>query len=150
MLARYKEDVGKLKKENKQISNERDTLKKKIIENAKKEALKMKMYEDSSSSEMSSLSELTYSLSHMKWLIYRISCSMKTAGTAGKVRVPEAGLIGSMNSERRLNLSWFIGFLVIIFKLIIIDYSTTVLWIKFDFQIETCTIGTLLPSRLFP
>lgn len=53
MLARYKEDVCKLKKENKQISNERDTLKKKIIENAKKEALRMKMYDDSSASEMS-------------------------------------------------------------------------------------------------
>jgi hypothetical protein len=65
MLARYKEDVAKLKKENKQVLNERDTLKKKIIENAKKEALKMRMFEDSDSSSMNSLSELTYSLSHM-------------------------------------------------------------------------------------
>lgn len=49
MLARYKEDVAQLKKENKQISNERDTLKKKIIENVKKEALRMKKFEDSDS-----------------------------------------------------------------------------------------------------
>ena len=65
MLARYKEDVTKLKKENKQVLNERDTLKKKIIENAKKEALKMRMFEDSDSSSMNSLSELPSSLSHM-------------------------------------------------------------------------------------
>lgn len=36
MLARYKEDLYQAKTENKKIANERDTLKKKIIENAKK------------------------------------------------------------------------------------------------------------------
>lgn len=36
MLARFKDKVEQLKRENKQISNERDTLKKKIIENLKK------------------------------------------------------------------------------------------------------------------
>jgi len=36
MLGRYKDKAEQLKKENKQISNERDTLKKKIIENLRK------------------------------------------------------------------------------------------------------------------
>ena len=54
------------KKENRRISNERDGLKKKIVESAKREAMRMKMFEDSDSSEMLTLSELSYSLSTIK------------------------------------------------------------------------------------
>lgn len=36
MLGRFKDKVEQLKRENKQISNQRDTLKKKIIQNLKK------------------------------------------------------------------------------------------------------------------
>lgn len=49
MLARFKEKVEHLKRENKQISNERDTLKKKIIENLKKH---YKSHDYDSSSEL--------------------------------------------------------------------------------------------------
>ena len=50
MLGRVKDQVRQLTRQNKQISNERDTLKKKIIENAKKEAKKMRMFDDSDNS----------------------------------------------------------------------------------------------------
>lgn len=56
MLARCKEDMLNLKNENKKIANERDTLKKKLIENAKKEVMRMRMMDDSDDSSMKSLS----------------------------------------------------------------------------------------------
>jgi transposase-like protein len=56
MLARCREELSQLKNQNKKISNERDSLKKKIIENAKKEAQRMRMFDDSDSSASLSLS----------------------------------------------------------------------------------------------
>ena len=66
ILSRCKEDVTELKKKNRQIEYERDSLKKKIVENAKKEALRMRMFEDSDSSKTVTLSELSYSASLQK------------------------------------------------------------------------------------
>ena len=66
ILARCKEDLNQLKKTNRQVTNERDTLKKKIIENAKKEAMRMRMLDDSDSYATVNLTDLSYSISHSK------------------------------------------------------------------------------------